>query len=547
MIFGRLPLDQAEGAILAHAVIVNADERLRKGHVLTLSDIASLAAAGIITVLAAKLDETDIGENAAAAAIAAPLCGGNVTVKAPFTGRTNLFASKDGIFTVDEDIINSINSLHESITIATIENHEKVEAGQMVATVKIIPFAAQQKNVSAALNILGDAEKSSALQISPFIKQKIGVISTILPGTKERIIRKSEEILSDRLSHCGNTIDIRQTVSHDEQALKLALESLMDQKCDVILIFGASAITDRLDVIPMAISLTGGNIDHFGMPVDPGNLMLLGHNGPISIIGLPGCARSPKLNGFDWVLQRLLANIPVTPSDIMNMGVGGLLKEISSRPQPRSRPVSDKTGNAPKSVAILILAAGQSRRMGPKNKLLAEIDGQPMADITAEQALGSKAEAVFAVIGHEKEKTNEIFENKGIKTFFNEQYEEGLSSSLKTGFRELADNYDGILICLADMPFVTTALLDQLIDAFDIEEGRAIIVPAVDGKRGNPVLIASSFKADILALTGDIGAKPIITENEHVVFNLDIENDSIFRDIDTPESLIHLQRKSELE
>ena len=80
----------------------------------------------------------------------------------------------------------------------------------------------------------------------------------------------------------------------------------------------------------------GGRVDHLGMPVDPGNLLLLGQLGDLPVIGAPGCARSPKENGFDWVLHRLLAGLAVTRSDVTALGVGGLLMEIVSRPQPRS-------------------------------------------------------------------------------------------------------------------------------------------------------------------------------------------------------------------
>ena len=104
------------------------------------------------------------------------------------------------------------------------------------------------------------------------------------------------------------------------------------------IIFGASAIADRRDVIPSALETIGGRVEHFGMPVDPGNLLLIGTARGHPIIGAPGCARSPKENGFDWVLIRLLAGLPVTREDISSLGVGGLLMEIIARPQPRDEP-----------------------------------------------------------------------------------------------------------------------------------------------------------------------------------------------------------------
>ena len=132
--------------------------------------------------------------------------------------------------------------------------------------------------------------------------------------------------------------DIR--VPHEARALGERIGEMLD--LDMVIIFGASAITDRRDVVPVGLERAGGVVEHLGMPVDPGNLLLLGHvdagGRTIPVIGAPGCARSPKENGFDFVLRRLLAGLPVTGADLKRMGVGGLLSEIVSRPQLRQPP-----------------------------------------------------------------------------------------------------------------------------------------------------------------------------------------------------------------
>ncbi|WP_340149751.1 molybdopterin-binding/glycosyltransferase family 2 protein [uncultured Sneathiella sp.] len=541
MIFGRIPIREAKGIILAHAVEIAPGKLLKKGHVLTQTDIKSIENNGVETVIGARLENTDMAEDDAAAAMAAPCAGENVTNKPPFTGRANLFATMRGVAVVNEQLVTDINHIDEAITIATVKNHDIVDNGQMLATVKIIPFAAPKEKVKDAAQRAMQAT-APILSVRPFRRRKIGVVSTLLPNTKDSVVRKSEDILEDRLRACENEIDLRRQCDHHEEPLSATIAELKAEGCETILIFGASAIMDRNDVVPLALTLAGGTIDHFGMPVDPGNLLLLGHLDETLVIGLPGCTRSPKLNGFDWVLERLLADIPVTASDIMDMGAGGLLKEIPSRPQPRNQKMQASRKNG-KSVAILILAAGQSRRMGAENKLFAEIGGKPMLRHTAEQALQSKADGVYGVIGHDHKRVAALFDDMGVKSFHNPDYEEGLSSSLKTGFHALADQYDGLLICLGDMPLVKSNLFNALIDAFDVEEGRAIIVPTYQGKRGNPVLIASNFKSDILTITGDIGAKSLIVENEPLVFNVEAGKDSIFTDIDTPDALAALQQK----
>ena len=129
---------------------------------------------------------------------------------------------------------------------------------------------------------------------------------------------------------------------HEQGALAKALDEVLKAGAELVIIFGASAIADRRDVIPAAVEAIGGRIEHFGMPVDPGNLLLVGDARGRPVLGAPGCARSPKENGFDWVLMRLLAGLAVPRAAITGLGVGGLLMEIVTRPQPREEPVAGR-------------------------------------------------------------------------------------------------------------------------------------------------------------------------------------------------------------
>ena len=191
------------------------------------------------------------------------------------------------------------------------------------------------------------------------------------------------KITTARIAPAGATIIAEKRVPHDQVALARAIDELLKAGAELVIVFGASAIADRRDVIPAAIEAVGGDIEHFGMPVDPGNLMLIGKARGQPVLGAPGCARSPKENGFDWILMRLLAGLPVTRADVTGMGVGGLLMEIVTRPQPRE----ERTPQTGRRVAALVLAAGRSTRMGAVNKMLAEIGGKPLVRIAAEQAL----------------------------------------------------------------------------------------------------------------------------------------------------------------
>jgi molybdenum cofactor cytidylyltransferase len=297
-------------------------------------------------------------------------------------------------------------------------------------------------------------------------------------------------------------------------------------------VFGASAIADRRDVIPMAVEAVGGEIEHFGMPVDPGNLMLVGRLGGMAVVGAPGCARSPKENGFDWVLMRLLAGLPVSREDITGMGVGGLLMEIVTRPQPRTEPAPEKGRN----IAAVVLAAGRSTRMGAVNKMLAEIGGKPLVRIAAEQAIASRAKPVIVTTGHERERVEAALAGLPVRLVHNPAYADGLGTSLQAGIAAVPAEADGAIICLGDMPQVDHRLIDTLIAAFDPERGALVVVPSIDGRRGNPVLWSRRFFGDLMAIEGDIGARHLIGSYAEAVVEVPVKGEAALTDVDTPES-----------
>jgi molybdenum cofactor cytidylyltransferase len=328
--FGLVSVEEAVGALAAHSVRAG-EATVRKGTLVT-SEIASrLKRAGVETLIAARFEPGDIAEDEAASRLAHVLAGSNVVVEAPFTGRSNLYAQTSGVLLIDVDAIHGLNAVDEAMTAATLPAYKPVVAGEMVGTVKIIPYAISEVLLQQGIERAG----RSALRISPYARGRVGVISTTLPGLKPSVIDKTLAVLGRRLELTSARIMQDRRVVHEVAALARELVSQAGGDTHLIIIFGASAIADRRDVIPSAIEMAGGRVEHFGMPVDPGNLLLVGSIAGKPVIGAPGCARSPKENGFDWILHRLLADVPVTRADIMSLGVGGLLMEIVSRPQPR--------------------------------------------------------------------------------------------------------------------------------------------------------------------------------------------------------------------
>lgn len=537
MKFGPVSSEEALGSILAHSLTAG-EMRLKKGHILRANHIQSLLDANISTVTVCRLGPDDVGEDAAADQLAATVSGAGLSKAVAFTGRVNISAVTSGILQYDRTELDRVNGVHEGITLAALPPFARVTARQMVATAKIIPFGIPKADLDQACPI------TPLLSVAPFQRTSLALIQTMLPGLKSGVLDKTEGVMAARGAALGADILPPMRAPHEIEPLAACLEAVLSAKTQdaplIITIVGASAIVDRRDVIPAAIEAAGGEIEHFGMPVDPGNLLLLGRIRTVPIIGAPGCVRSPKPNGYDWVLERLVARVPTDRRAIMEMGSGGFLKEIALRPLPRAA-ISDQTPKQPLNrtprIHGLLLAAGQSRRMGRRNKLLEDIDGAAMVRRAAETALSSGLDGLTVVTGHQETAVRRQLEGLSVAFASSPHFAQGLAETVKSGIASLPLEADGVMILLGDMPRLQRHTIEKLLAAFDPLEGRAICVPIHDGKRGNPVLFAKQFFPEILDLSGDSGAKSLLGAYADHVAEVPVDDPGVLLDLDTPEAL----------
>ncbi|MGH7154328.1 MAG: molybdopterin-binding protein, partial [Acetobacteraceae bacterium] len=334
MRFGPVALDDAKGTIVAHSQRIG-DRMIRKGSMLDEAAIEAFREAGQTQVIVARLEPGDVPEDVAADRLAEPLVSPLLSRSRAATGRVNLAADVPGLLRVDAAKIDRINAVDESLTLGTLRDYAVVAAKDLVATIKVIPFAVSRAVLAVAEAIA--RQGGSPLTLRPFRALKVGLVATELPGLKETTTDKTISVTEGRVTALTGSLLAARRVPHEEAAVMQALEALMKQGADLLLVVGASAVVDRQDVGPAAIVRAGGEILHFGMPVDPGNLICLGRIGELPALVLPGCARSPKQNGIDFILPRLFAGLPVGPADFMRLGVGGLLKETDARPLPREK------------------------------------------------------------------------------------------------------------------------------------------------------------------------------------------------------------------
>ncbi len=527
MKFGPVPTDSAAGTTLAHTL--RAGHRvLKKGRILDAADLAALLAAGFRELTVARIERGDLDEDAAAAAVANAIAGAHVRVDDSTTGRANLFAAASGLVMLDVARVHALNARDEAITCATLPPFAPVRRGDMVATVKIIPFAVARDSV-AAVAVAGH----DSISIRPWRGVRAGLVTTRGSHDLEHVAAVQRQ----RVANVGGALIAERVTDHETAPVAAAIRELVfELRLDLVLVLGASAVMDAGDVIPAAIRAVGGTVTRTGMPVDPGNLLVLGNAGTTAIVGVPGCARTLKRSGFDTILERLAAGVSVTSADIAAMGVGGLYDDVGQRPEPRV--VHGE------HVAAIVLAAGQSTRMGG-NKLLVELDGRPLVRHAVEAALGSNARPVVVVTGNEADAVRAALAGLDVRVVHNPDYAAGMSTSLCRGVAALADEPDlkGTLVCLGDMPRVQAAHLDAIIAA--ATEDVQIVVPIHERKRGNPVLLHRALFDEVLALRGDVGARAVIERHADRVCQLAIDDPAILLDVDTPLALAELDARAD--
>ena len=539
MIFGEFRCEEAEGVTLAHTL--NLGERtLRKGRVLSGPDIALLTQAGIACVTGARMEDGDLDENAGAAAIAALLVGPNCDTRAPYTGRCNVHASTRGVVLVDTARIDALNLLDEAVAVGTLPQHALARRGQVIATVKIIPFAVTRELVERCR---AAAAGGPLLRVAELRACRAALVMSELPGMKENVFRGTVTATRNRLEGLGSRLALVLRCPHERSAIVAQLKQALAAGCDMLLVAGATVTKDRLDVVPAAIVAAGGEIEHFGMPVEPGNMLLLAAVDGVPVINLPGCARSRRTNGLDWALQRLLAGLPLTRAEIMRMGVGGLIRsplEPEDEEEGEEESVAAVPAGTP-NVAALVLAAGRSSRMGAANKLLAEFEGVPMALRAVNAALASRAASVTVVVGHEAAKVEALLAGRKFNFVRNADFAQGMSTSLRAGLAALPPEAEAVVVLLADMPRITAAHIDQLIDAFDAQQP-SIVVPQRNGRRGNPILWPREFFPRMQMVSGDQGARGLLEANPQRIRAVAMDDDAIHGDVDTPQDLQGLEK-----
>ena len=522
---------ESKGSILAQSYNLS-ERKLSKGTRVSKAIVELLNKENIKSILCAVPDENDMDEDAAAEAISNAIDRNRIYAEEASTGRVNFRTPALGVVRYNRELIKKINLVDESIAFSIVEHNQLLAKNDLIATLKIIPFFASKIYVERVVALLS---KYEIFKIHRLEEKKVDFIQTYYNWQKRSIFKATSNVTRSRLDALGCLLEKETLIPHDHESLCSEIKSSLDSGAQVLLISGASAITDRSDYIPRAILSVGGEIIQYGLAVDPGNLLLIGQIGSTTVIGMPGCARSPKLNGFDWVLQLLMANIPITKEELADMGAGGLLMEIASRPLPRA--LSKSVYKREKKIMGVILAAGNSTRMGKDNKLLRNVGDASLVRNTAVEMLNSDVDSCSIVLGYQSDKVAEVIKDLNISLILNPLWQEGQASSLKAALNTLDDTYSDLLIMLGDLPGVKSRHINTIIEEHLLTNNRRskITIPSFNGKKGNPVIWGRSFFPDLSNLEGDVGGRALFNHHPAAINLLDMDDPAVVTDTDTPE------------
>jgi molybdenum cofactor cytidylyltransferase len=337
MKFEAVPVSEAKGKILGHNIAgPNGQRLLHKGRPLTADDLQNLRALGRQSVYVAEMEPEDVDENTAARRVAQAVCGSGLHLTGMASGRSNLLSDQQGLLRVDVERLARINEC-EGITLATLLNHSLVQTRQIVATVKIVPYALPESMIGQVEAIARTSQH--ILRVDPLLPRPVGLILSGSTSIHQRLISDFAP-LRERIEKLGSTVVRTDFVALDDESDEAALASMLNEQLEsgirMILFAGETAIMDAHDIVPRAVVRAGGRVESVGAPVDPGNLLMLASIHDVPVVGAPGCARSRKINVVDWILPRLLAGDTLTRTDLVGLGHGGLLQDVPERGMPRN-------------------------------------------------------------------------------------------------------------------------------------------------------------------------------------------------------------------
>lgn len=531
MKFGEFPVYDALGVELALPIKYRG-KTLPKGHIITSEDVALLRAEGIKTVVGAVYSADDIHPETASEILMKAIAGDYIRYTFPDEdGYCEIYADNDGILIFDVDRMIRFNGHSENISLAIMAPYVTVYKGQFLGNLRLFGLALDADELNEGVGKITGI--GPLIKISPYAFKKMAYIQTVLDPDKIPKIDQNE--INQRFIIYGYNLIFADICAHTSEGVEKSVRNAIDAGAEVVLVESPLAPLHRNDVVPKGFIESSADIDHMGWPMDSVLPMVFAHRKEVQLIGYS--ASDAKTPAFDR-LMRFLATNSLPPIEtfpvlgIASLSLERLVKQIT--PEQMKHSVAVGISTETEKTAVLILAAGTSRRMVGTNKLLEFIDGIPMIERAVQSALLSKAEYVAVVTGHNSRQLEKRLEKYDVKIVRNPDYSSGVLGSIRIGLAVLPPDIMSAVVLPADMPAFAAEYIDMLIDAFDAKADRKpVCVPTYKGVRHNPVLWPRDLFNVVKLVPEDSQWMPALIEHSDYIKELPLDDDLPITDINT--------------
>ncbi|SDN35803.1 molybdenum cofactor synthesis domain-containing protein [Paenibacillus sp. yr247] len=295
----------------------------RKGHQVTEADIPALLSIGKEHIYVMELQPGYLHEDEAALRMAKAIAGDELKLTEPHEGKVNVKSTIHGLVKIDKTFVDRVNAIDE-VVLSTIHSNTVVEAGASLVGTRVIPLIVDEAKVVEVERLAAARREEgfTLLEVKPFRKLSVGVITTGSEVFKGRIKDKFGPVVKEKVAQLGSEVVDQRFVSDDSEAIVGEIHALQALGVDLILVTGGMSV-DPDDRTPGAIKQAGARVVSYGTPMLPGSMLMIAYLGDVPIMGLPGCVMHDPYTSFDVLLPRICAGETIVRSDITEMGYGG--------------------------------------------------------------------------------------------------------------------------------------------------------------------------------------------------------------------------------
>lgn len=515
---------------------------LPKGHIVNDEDIIQLKLSGIRKIFGAEMTENDLDLPTALGILSAKLCGENTAFMVGEDGISRIVAAKDGLFVCSDDRIAKFNRMSPLLVVNTITPYAQVKAGEIIARLQLtVPVIAQSRVDELLFSLSGNTEllsvaipeaKKTALLYSRFYNDKT--------ETKHftSVVKKLVKNFNAHELEFQREYDTRHSIEEVADGLERALKD----DNDIVFVLAGQRSNSPQDVVPAAVRSIADEIVCQAIPVVSASDLLIAVKRGKRIIVLPYEYDTAETALCEHYIKLALVNDKIAPFDFARpqnilLSSGQFLSEAEQTAlvKPQDTQNSDKS-----NIAAVILAAGIGRRAG-RNKLLADINGEPLFLRTVRAAVKSKARPVFVITGYHAEEVEAALEDIDVNIIYNPAYHSGIRTSIELGLKSVPNFCRGAFLIPADMPNLTPEFINKMIEAFDTGAEKQLITASLNGIKSNPVLWSKSLYAEADLVPENADLRPVFLAHSDYTKQVE-ENADILLDVNYPYDLDQLSK-----